>query len=795
MAVVVMVVGLPGWRAGARPLATCSSVSTRADCGYAGITVQLCEQRGCCYDPARAPLSPLGAHSELEWAFMDAAEKDAPSCFYPGDAVTIRKVHVVQSNHFDAGYADLTVNIVNEYFDTYFPRAAQVGAALAQSNSSAQLRWLTHSYLISLYFDCPANAGLHCPSEANKTLVENAIRAGYIYWHALPHNLETALLTPEMLTFAIRMTHDLDDRFNVSHKTVYSQRDVPGMTRSLIPVFAANGLKGVSEGSNSRVFPVNVPPAFLWRDVATETEIIALWHAYDYGQLPSAGDSSPARDYVVVPGLDEAIIYAWRGDNAGPPMSTLEVESNWAEIAAIFPGAEIVSSTLDAYIDVLDKHRDNLPVITQDLTDTWLMGVPSDPIKTAEMRAIHRVQAFCERAQTCDYSTDAKLYDFLRLAIKNSEHTWGLHVQSYGPYQDHGYSNAEFHADILAGNNSYYTTLASSWTEQRKFGFDLPLAALQGSPVEAAFREELRAVPAQAPSLAGFSPVANLSLSKVGGWLTMRFSAANGALVALLDETTGTTFADDQHQLGTLLYQTLTDDDFASELRDSYLRAGTGGENEYGKPGCNESQGCVSQKASPNLQKILYNAEQSAVIVQTTFAEELHTAFGAPSSAWIVYNASRNGVLTSRVLLFNKTSTRYPEALYFGFDPTGNDVPTGSDIWVMDKLGQLVDVTDVAMGGGRGLQAVLSGVTYQSAQESVRMFIETVDAPIVSWGGATPFPTPLVDSPDLSLGANFLLLANPWNTNYPFWFPFVNSTESPRGLYCDLQFRFALHLH
>ena len=33
-------------------------------------------------------------------------------------------------NHFDAGYAKLSVDILNEYFDSYFPRAAQVGAQL-----------------------------------------------------------------------------------------------------------------------------------------------------------------------------------------------------------------------------------------------------------------------------------------------------------------------------------------------------------------------------------------------------------------------------------------------------------------------------------------------------------------------------------------------------------------------------------------------------------------------------------------------------------------------------------------
>ena len=40
-----------------------------------------------------------------------------------------------------------------------------------------------------------------------------------------------------------------------SRKTVYSQRDVPGMARASIPLLVEAGIRGVSEGSNGRVLP------------------------------------------------------------------------------------------------------------------------------------------------------------------------------------------------------------------------------------------------------------------------------------------------------------------------------------------------------------------------------------------------------------------------------------------------------------------------------------------------------------------------------------------------------------
>jgi len=40
-----------------------------------------------------------------------------------------------------------------------------------------------------------------------------------------------------------------------AHKTVYSQRDVPGVPIGAVPILAAAGVKGVSVGANGRVFP------------------------------------------------------------------------------------------------------------------------------------------------------------------------------------------------------------------------------------------------------------------------------------------------------------------------------------------------------------------------------------------------------------------------------------------------------------------------------------------------------------------------------------------------------------
>jgi hypothetical protein len=49
-------------------------------------------------------------------------------------------------------------------------------------------RYLTHSWLISLFFDCPAAIGVTCPLQEEKDELAAAITKGYITWHAAPFN-------------------------------------------------------------------------------------------------------------------------------------------------------------------------------------------------------------------------------------------------------------------------------------------------------------------------------------------------------------------------------------------------------------------------------------------------------------------------------------------------------------------------------------------------------------------------------------------------------------------------------
>src|SRR6218665_1014213 len=73
------------------------------------------------------------------------------------------------------------------------------------------------------------NAFFQCPSDAQKTAFINAVKKGYINWHAGPMNLQIEMAEPWLFEFGIDLGIQLDARFNITraHRAL-SQRDVPG---------------------------------------------------------------------------------------------------------------------------------------------------------------------------------------------------------------------------------------------------------------------------------------------------------------------------------------------------------------------------------------------------------------------------------------------------------------------------------------------------------------------------------------------------------------------------------------
>ena len=71
-----------------------------------------------------------------------------------------------------------------------------------------------------------------------------------------------------------------------------------------------------------------------------------------------------------------------------------------ARLKAKYPNAKMVSSTFDAYYAAVASVLNGLPVVTQEIGDTWSYGAASDPLKLQVFREISRRRGVSEEVHT-----------------------------------------------------------------------------------------------------------------------------------------------------------------------------------------------------------------------------------------------------------------------------------------------------------------------------------------------------------------------------------------------------------
>lgn len=251
-------------------------------------------------------------------------------------------------------------------------------------------------------------------------------------------------------------------------------------------------------------------------------------------------------DSVIIPGFSHAIVFDWRGDNAGPPQSVAEVAGDYKAVQTVFPGAAVFASTLDNFTQLLTPAvLATLPVVTSEIGDTWMHGAASDPQKTEMYKRAAALRRACLDAGACSLD-DPVLANFTRFLLKNNEHTWGKSQPTY--FSDYAnWSNEQLQAQ-LAARNPRYLDMIASWQEQRDWGLTYALEALRvgGSPlaasVAAAWADVYPDPNPPPPAQDGWAPATPGRAYSVGRW-SVAFDAASGAVTSLSDAVTGQAWA------------------------------------------------------------------------------------------------------------------------------------------------------------------------------------------------------------------------------------------------------------
>jgi len=650
-------------------------------------------------------------------------------------AAEVNRVLVMFKCHLDVGFTDTQATVMRLYFDRYFPRAIQVADALRQAGEDRYV-WTTGSWLLYEY--------LEQASSDQRRRVEQGVALGALAWHALPFSWETEMLDRSMIVGALGLSQSLDRRFG-RITTGAKMSDVPGHSIGIVGPLAENGVKLLDIGVNGASTPPDVPPLYLWKD-PEGASLIMMYHHKGYGGV------------VRVPGSDLAIDVEMRNDNGGPH-SVEEVKKVYAELRKQFPNAKVTAASLSEIANAVEPYRGNLPVVTQEIGDTWIYGVPSDPVKVARYREVARLRRewLAQTKIRAGDNTDLALLRRLLLAV---EHTWGVDTKRLKDY-DH-YTPKDL-AKVL--DMPRFRWAETSWAEKRK-DIDDGIANLP-EPLRAQALQNVRALQPVEPERSG------LDLHPAGTEIetthfTLALDPKTGAICRLLAKGSGREWASPEHPLALFAYQTLSKADY-DRFIGSYITAKTWwAPMDFGKPGIDKF-GAQSRIWLPALLNgwagKVVDGHRVLAELQIRDAEAERSGLVAwPQKLYIeVFLPDAEPSAQVNFSWFGKAANRLPEAMWLSFLPLTPD----QGGWRVEKVDRLMSPLDVVRGGNRHMHAVSSAIRYEHMQGEFA--IETLDAPVVALGEKSPIAYSDAQ-PDLAGGFHFSLFNNAWGTNYIQWF-------------------------
>jgi hypothetical protein len=627
----------------------------------------------------------------------------------------LERIHLVFKTHLDVGFTDRAARVVEGYFTDYIPRAIAVGRELRQRGGEARFVWTTGSWLIHEYLERADAAG--------RRAMEEAIVAGDIAWHALPFTLHSELADPSLFEFGLTLSEALDRRFGRS-TIAGKMTDVPGHTIGIVPLLAAAGIRFLHIGVNAASTVPDVPPVFRWRH-EDGSEVIVAYQGGGYGA------------FTTVAGVDSALAFAHTHDNQGP-QKVEQVEEAHRALALEHPGVSVRASTLDAFARDLVARNPELPLVTDEIGDSWIHGGGTDPLKVARFRELLRLRK--------SWPASERLSRFSGRLLMVPEHTWGMDEKEYlDDYQR--YTAADFSA-LRAEDKT--RRFESSWLEQRAY-VDQALAELGESPERCEADEHLAALVPRAPSRDGWT---SSDASLTTPHFALRFDD-RGALVSLVER--GRAWASAESPLALVRYEVFSAAEYA-RFRSQYMVAPPHdlwwAIKDFTKPGI-ETAIAAQKVVHPRVVGAFRRDDR--LLLEMTMPE----GEGAPPRLTLEL-AARGAELDLTLQWFDKKACRLPEALWFSCRPAG----ARADGWRMKKLGTWVSPLRVVSKGNRTLHAVEDVVEYRDAEGGVSLF--TADAPLVAPG--RPSLLDFHDQPPADgEGVHVNLYNNVWGTNFPMW--------------------------
>lgn len=624
----------------------------------------------------------------------------------------VEKVLVIFKTHLDIGFTDLSSKVEQRYIDYYIPKAIEVARRLREEGGDERYVWTTGAWLVDAYLR-------QATPEAAAEL-EEAIRRGDIVWNGVPYTVESESMNRALFEGILRLSQRLDARFG-KHTSAAKMTDVPGHTRSIVPLLSEAGIGFLHVGTNPAVSVPDVPPVCRWRDPASGREIILMYQG-SYG------------DTMLLPDGRTAVSINLTGDNHGPH-SIEEVHRIFASLRERYPSARIVAASLNDVAAALEPMRADLPVVTSEIGDTWIYGYGSAPLRMARFRELGRLYDGWIRQGRLAPDSDAAIDFAVRLGMI-AEHTWGADVKTHLRNWD----KYDFDSFTAARTQPEFLFTEQSWRELDD-NIDKAVALLP-DPLRKEAREALK-------------QVGEVDRRPVTGNDSDRKLDAAGRYAF---ETKGV-----KCLLGGIAYQSFSNDDY-TRFQDAYLTSHVQWAIEdNGKPGLDRSP---ARSATIEARVAKCSAERSRegrrIRTEMVFPEDARIDPRVlPEAVRCQWEIARDGRSVAwTVDLVGKPANRMPEAYWVSIQP--EELLSV----VAEKTGGRVDLLDVVPGGNRQMHGIDRYVDLVTRRGTLR--ITSPDALLVVVGerNALNYSTQL---PDLRQGIHFCLFDNLWGTNFSMW--------------------------
>jgi len=671
----------------------------------------------------------------------------------------IKKVHVIFKTHLDIGFTDLSSAILHKYRNEYIPHAIRLAESLNQGGERRFI-WTVGSFLIDDFLR-------HAPTE-EVAAMEAAIRRGDITWHAMATTAHTELMDRELLDFSLSLSKDLDQRFG--RTTIGAKMtDVPGHTIALVSALADAGVEYLHLGVNCASPMPHVPTLFRWQHNGKE---VIVHYSEDYG--------TP----LVIDGFDEAIEYAYTGDNTGP-QNEETVLSILEKIQKKYPHAQVVASTVSDFALSLRRIREHLPVVREEIGDTWIHGCGTDPVKVSIFEDLLRLKH--QWLQDGRLSVDMPFYhDFMTDLLLIAEHTWSVDIKKY-LFDFTNWEKAAFQAarqrnvtdislipqehealkrvileelEIFRNGDTTGSYAIYEEAQAEQMAYLLHALSVLPSDLQKEARAYFEARQPKAPAPVDFTyPMLLQRDLHFGDWMCR--VAADGSMSylkkgdrVLVDSSAGQeTFAKPIYEI----YDALTIKK-TQYLYNVHLEKNLGWtEGDFGKAGLETVKDLRNRSYSFAVTGM--TVEKDTLTIRLVGDQTACEEYGCPREMRLNYRFSEQ--LELRLEWFDKDASRIPEAVWLGFCMNTENPHR----WRMQKVDCLVSPYDVVSGGNRQMH-IVPAWHYDGADGDLAL--HSLHAPLCAVGGRGLYQ---LDNrtPSLENGIWYNLFNNRWGTNFKTW--------------------------